>query len=87
MKIETMEKKAHAIDHEFIVDESGDICIRPMHFEKGIRQVRQRPDPVEFLPPAKAEAKLRELIQQDRYERRMTTPRASGAVMRARSGE
>lgn len=53
MKI-TNATQAHASGYEYIVDHEGDVCIRPMHFENGIRQVRYYPDPCEFVRPAKA---------------------------------
>jgi hypothetical protein len=53
---------AHRLDHEYIVDQDGDVCIRPMHCNnEGVRQVSLYPDPCEFVPLPQAISKLAKL--------------------------
>ena len=62
MTLEEMKRVAHENAHEFIVARDGYICIRPMIFHDGVRQVMYKPDPCEFERPDTAEARIRALM-------------------------
>lgn len=54
--------RAHAVNHEWIEDRDGDVCLRPMAFnDEGIQQVQYRPDPCEFVTLETAVRQLAEL--------------------------
>ena len=54
-----MKTMAHSLKMECIIDGDGDVCIREMHFDDGVRQVRHYPDPCEFSSRELAIAKLK----------------------------
>ena len=57
----TAQELAKDVNHEWIVDKDGDVCLRPMHFDDGIRVIREQPDPVEFRPFVEAHERLDKL--------------------------
>jgi hypothetical protein len=61
----TKKALAHSLSFEWIEDSAGDVCLRPMHFDAaGKREVRYRPDPVDFIAANYAIARLSELATQ-----------------------
>jgi len=51
--------RASVVEHEWLEDRDGDVCIRPMlHDEEGIRVVRYWPDPCKFKSLSHAVAEL-----------------------------
>ena len=62
-------ERAHALQHEWIVDRDGDVCIRPMVFtDDGRRELLHYPDPCEFSSLLEAHQTLRALEAEAGYD-------------------